>query len=211
MFSKVLRGDLVYCMDVQLSPAATRVLRLRGEGQTCLVALGLAREVNTVFNYCNELSVKVFERETALFVVDSISGRSSKGSRAVTAPCICRFKRYRRLPKNTRDDAGNIEKSDWPGAGAAAPAGPLAGFPSRSERFVIEGDRSTSRDVGLSLWDSYGLGRRRTACGQFQRRQPRTLVSQCLCASRAAGDERNKPSVRSILDRSVPSLGIDLG
>src|SRR5712664_2341719 len=26
----------------------------------------------------------------------------------------------------------------------------------------------------LSLWDSYGL-KRRTACGQFQRRQPRTL------------------------------------
>jgi putative transposase len=32
-----------------------------------------------------------------------------------------------------------------------------------------------------------------------------------VCVPQRVGDERNKPSVGSILDRSVPSLGIDLG
>src|SRR6202790_5789988 len=40
-----------------------RVLRLRVKDKHAAWLCGLAREVNTVFNYCNELSVKVFERE----------------------------------------------------------------------------------------------------------------------------------------------------
>src|ERR1700736_702129 len=44
-------------------PTATRVLRLRVKDKHASWLSGLAREVNTVFNYCNELSVKVFERE----------------------------------------------------------------------------------------------------------------------------------------------------
>src|SRR5260221_14380309 len=44
-------------------PTAVRVLRLRVKDKHASWLRGLAREVNTVFNYCNELSVKVFERE----------------------------------------------------------------------------------------------------------------------------------------------------
>jgi putative transposase len=44
-------------------PAAVRALRLRVKDKHATWLCGLAREVNTVFNYCNELSVKVFERE----------------------------------------------------------------------------------------------------------------------------------------------------
>src|SRR5471032_812155 len=43
-------------------PADVRVLRLRVKDKHA-VWLCLAREVNPVFNYCDELSVKVFERE----------------------------------------------------------------------------------------------------------------------------------------------------
>src|ERR1700680_3395732 len=42
---------------------AIRVLRLRVKDKYARWLSGLAREVNTVFNYCNELSGKVFERE----------------------------------------------------------------------------------------------------------------------------------------------------
>jgi hypothetical protein len=45
------------------SRASVRVLRLRVKDKHAKWLCGLAREVNTVFNYCNELSVKVFERE----------------------------------------------------------------------------------------------------------------------------------------------------
>ncbi len=40
-----------------------RVLRLRVKDKHAAWLASLAREVNTVFNYCNELSMKVFERE----------------------------------------------------------------------------------------------------------------------------------------------------
>jgi hypothetical protein len=83
---------------------SVRVLRLRVKDKHAPWLSGLAREVNTVFNYCNELSVKVFERER-------------------------RF--CRRLPKNMRGGADSIEKSDWRGVRAAVHAGPSAGFPSR--------------------------------------------------------------------------------
>jgi hypothetical protein len=43
--------------------SAVRVLRLRVKDKHAAWLCGLAREVNTVFNYCNDLSVKVFERE----------------------------------------------------------------------------------------------------------------------------------------------------
>src|ERR1700685_1425649 len=42
---------------------AVRTLRLRVKDKHAAWLCSLAREVNTVFNYCNELSVKVFERE----------------------------------------------------------------------------------------------------------------------------------------------------
>src|SRR5258706_4788316 len=48
-------------------PTALRVLRLRVKDKQASWLSGLAREVNTVFNYCNELSVKVFERERRFF------------------------------------------------------------------------------------------------------------------------------------------------
>ena len=44
---------------------AVRGLRLRVKDKHAAWLCGLAREVNTVFNYCNELSAKVFERERA--------------------------------------------------------------------------------------------------------------------------------------------------
>ena len=44
-------------------PITIRLLRLRVKDKHAKWLCGLAREVNTVFNYCNELSVKVFERE----------------------------------------------------------------------------------------------------------------------------------------------------
>ena len=43
--------------------SATRVLRLREKDKHAQWLAGLGREVNTVFNYCNELSIKVYERE----------------------------------------------------------------------------------------------------------------------------------------------------
>jgi len=39
----------------------------------------------------------------------------------------------------------------------------------------------------------------------------RWYLNVCVPRAQRAGGERNKPSVESILDRSIPSLGVDLG
>ena len=48
----------------------------------------------------------------------------------MTAPCICRFKRSRRLPKNMRGGADSTERYDWRGARAAVRAAPVRCFES---------------------------------------------------------------------------------
>ena len=62
----------------------------------------------------------------------------------------------------------------------------------------------------LSLWDSYGLGSVELRAGNFSE-DSRGRWYLNVCVPRARPEERNKPSVSSILDRSVPSVGIDLG
>src|SRR6202035_3825024 len=64
----------------------------------------------------------------------------------------------------------------------------------------------------LSLWDSYGLSHVELRAGNFSEdSRGRWYLNVCVPRAQRAGDERNKPSAGSILDRSVPSLGIDLG
>src|SRR5258706_7209159 len=68
---------------------AVRVLRLRVKDKHAAWLRGLAREVNTVFNYCNELSVKVFERERRFlsgFSFLALLNRESRGCCSLRAP-----------------------------------------------------------------------------------------------------------------------------
>jgi putative transposase len=50
-------------MSSHCRSSSIRVLHLRVKDKHAAWFASLAREVNTVFNYCNELSIKVFERE----------------------------------------------------------------------------------------------------------------------------------------------------
>jgi putative transposase len=64
----------------------------------------------------------------------------------------------------------------------------------------------------LSLWDSYGLGDFELRAGNFSEdSRGRWYLNVCVPRAERVADARNRPSIGSILDRSVPSLGIDLG
>jgi putative transposase len=64
----------------------------------------------------------------------------------------------------------------------------------------------------LSLWDSFGLKDFELRAGTFSEdARGRWYLNICVPRAQRSGGERNKPSVASILDRSIPSLGIDLG
>jgi len=61
----------------------TRVLRCRLKDKHSKFLAAQAREVNLVWNYCNELSVKVFEREHRFISAYEIAAYSSIWSGAI--------------------------------------------------------------------------------------------------------------------------------
>jgi putative transposase len=167
---------------------AVRVLRLRVKDKHATWLCSLAREVTTVFNYCSELSVKVFERERRF-----LSGFDfwpylkgvTRGDCALHLPVQAvqeiaeEYARRRRQHRKVR--------LAWRRNGGARRS--LGWIPFKVRTIRYRGGQIYFAGRWLSLWDSYDLSR-------FELR---------------AGEARDKPSVGSILDRSVPSLGIDLG
>jgi putative transposase len=164
--------------------SAVRVLRLRVKDKHAMWLGGLAREVNIVFNYCNALSVKVFERERRF-----LSG----------------FDFWPFLKGVTRGDC--------------ALHLPVQAVQEIAEEYARR--RRQHRKVRLG-WRKSGGARRSLGWIPFKVRTIRYRGGQiyfagrwylnvCVPRAQKVGDEKSKPSVGSILDRSVPSLGIDLG
>jgi putative transposase len=191
-------------------PTTVRVLRLRVKDKHAAWLCGLAREVNTVFNYCNELSVKVFERERRFlsgFDFWPFLKGVTRGDCALHLPVQAvqeiaeEYARRRRQHRKVR--------LAWRKSGGARRS--LGWIPFKVRTIRYRGGQIYFAGRWLSLWDSYGLSDFELRAGNFSE-DSRGRWYLNVCVPRAQlGDERNKPSVGSILDRSVPSLGIDLG
>jgi putative transposase len=188
---------------------AVRTLRLRVKDKHAAWLFGLAREVNTVFNYCNELSVKVFERERRFlsgFDFWPFLKGVTRGECALRLPARAvqeiaeeyarRRRQHRKVRLEWRKSCGARRSLGW--------------IPFKVRTIRYQGGQVYFAGRWLSLWDSYGLGSFELRAGNFSE-DSRGRWYLNVCVPRAQVDERNKPSVGSILDRSVPSLGIDLG
>jgi IS605 OrfB family transposase len=191
--------------------AAIRVLRLRVKDKHAPWLSGLAREVNTVFNYCNELSVKVFERERRFF-----SGFDfwpflkgvTRGECALNLPIQAvqeiaeEYARRRRQHRKV--------KLAWRRSGGARRS--LGWIPFKVRTIRYRGGQVYFAGRWLSLWDSFGLKDFELRAGNFSEdSRGRWYLNVCVPSAQRSGGERNKPSVGSILDLSTPSVGIDLG
>src|SRR5271156_5645054 len=188
---------------------AVRVLRLRVKDKHAAWLGVLAREVNTVFNYCNDLSVKVFERERRFlsgFDFWPFLKGVTRGECALQLPVQAvqeiaeEYARRRRQHRKVR--------LAWRKSGGARRS--LGWIPFKVRTICYRGGQIYFAGRWLSLWDSYGLGSFELRAGCFSE-DSRGRWHLNVCVPRAQPDERNKPSVGSILDRSVPSVGIDLG
>jgi putative transposase len=192
-------------------PTALRVLRLRVKDKHAAWLCGLAREVNTVFNYCNELSVKVFERERRFlsgFDFWPFLKGVTRGDCALHLPVQAvqeiaeEYARRRRQHRKVR--------LAWRKSGGARRS--LGWIPFKVRTIRYRRGQIYFAGRWLSLWDSYGLSSVELRAGNFSEdSRGRWYLNVCVPRTQRVGDERNKPSVGSILDRSVPSLGIDLG
>ena len=192
-------------------PLAVRVLRLRVKDKHAAWLSDLAREVNTVFNYCNELSVKVFERERRFlsgFDFWPFLKGATRGDCALQLPVQAvqeiaeEYARRRRQHKKIR--------LAWRKSGGARRS--LGWIPWKVRTIRYRGGQVYFAGRWLSLWDSYGLGNFELRAGNFtEDSRGRWYLNVCVPRVERAGDERNKPPVGAILASSVPSLGIDLG
>jgi putative transposase len=190
-------------------PSAVRVVRLRVKDKHAAWLCGLAREVNTVFNYCNELSVKVFERERQFlsgFDFWPFLKGVTRGDCALHLPVQAvqeiaeEYARRRRQHQKIR--------LAWRKSGGARRS--LGWIPFKVRTIRYRSGQIYFAGRWLSLWDSYGLGELRA--GNFSEdSRGRWYLNVCVPSVQRVGSERNKPPVSSILDRSLPSMGIDLG
>jgi putative transposase len=190
---------------------AMRTLRLRVKDKHAAWLSSLAREVNTVFNYCNELSVKVYERERRFlsgFDFWPFLKGVTRGDCALNLPVQAvqeiaeEYARRRRQHRKIR--------LAWRKSGGARRS--LGWIPFKVRTIRYQAGQVYFAGRWLSLWDSFGLKDFELRAGNFSEdSRGRWYLNVCVPSVQRSGGERNKPSAGSILDRSVPSIGIDLG
>jgi len=161
------------------------------------VALGLARGVNTVFNYCNELSVEL-SSENALFVGIRFLGRSSKGSRAATCALQLPVQAVQEIAEEYARRRRQHRKVRLAWRRSRGARRSLGWIPFKSNDSLSRG-AVTSPDGWLSLWDSYGLATSEFVRVIFSEDSRGTLVSDICVPARSAWEANaNKP----VRDRS---------
>jgi putative transposase len=203
--------DTIFVYTVFMSSIASkpvRVLRLRLKDKHASWLSGLAREVNIVFNYCNALSGRVFERERRFLsgydFWPYLSG-VTRGDCALALPVQTvqevseeyarRRRQHRKIALGWRKSAGTRRSLGW--------------IPFKVRTIRYRAGQVYFAGRWLSLWDSYGLGEFELRAGCLcEDSRGRWYLNVCV---RKASEPPVKPPATSILDRSVASVGIDLG
>jgi IS605 OrfB family transposase len=171
-------------------PTAVRFLRLRVKDKHAKWLGGLAREVNTVFNYCNELSVKVFERERRFlsgFDFWPFLKGVTRGDCALHLPVQAvqeiaeEYARRRRQHRKVR--------LAWRKSGGARRS---LGWILKVRTIRYRGGQIYFAGRWLSLWDSFGLGNFELRAGNFSEdSRGRWYLNVCVPRAQRAG-HRNR-------------------
>ena len=161
-----------------------RVLRLRVKDKHAAWLSSLAREVNTVFNYCNELSIKVFERERRFLsgfdFWPFLKGATTCGECALNLPVQAvqeiaeeyarRRRQHRKVRLAWRKSRGVRRSLGW------------VPFKVRTIRYHAGQVYFAGR--WLSLWDSFGLKDFELRAGNFSEdARGRRYLNVCVPAA----------------------------
>jgi transposase len=182
------------------SSTKTKVLRLRLKDKHAKFLSGLSREVNFVWNYCNELQITMFNRERRFLsgydFAKFTRGATKEGLRlhsqtvqAIEQEYATRRRQCRKVRLRWRKSTGNRRSLGW--------------IPFK--KVAIQASHGQVKFAGqwLSLWDSYGLDSYAIRTGNFcEDARGRWYLNACV-AVRVA-----EPTDRSSARRDV---GIDLG
>ena len=131
-----------------------RTLRIRIKDKHAKYLSALAREVNLVWNYVNELSFKVFQRERRFMsgydLQKYTNGASKEGLRlhsqtiqGIAAEYATRRKQFKKVKLAWRKSGGVRRSLGW--------------IPFKASGITYANGQIKYGKVWLSLWDSYGL------------------------------------------------------
>jgi putative transposase len=143
---------------------ATRVLRLRLKDKHAAQLCAMARDVNLVWNYCNELSAKVFERERRFIgtyeLHQYLAGASKEGLgvgsavfQEVAEELVRRRRQFKRVKLRWRSSRGARRSLGW--------------IPFKSRSLTYKAGQVSFQGLKLSLWDSYGLAAYKLGAGNI--------------------------------------------
>jgi len=182
------------------SATKTKVLKLRLKDKHAKFLSDLAREVNFVWNYCNELRITMFKRERRFLsgydFAKFTRGATKEGLhlhsqtvQAITEEYARRRRQFGKVRLGWRKSTGSRRSLGW--------------IPFK--RVAIQATHGQIKFAcqWLSLWDSYGLDAYQIRAGNFcEDARGRWYLNACVAVPMA------EPTDRSAAWRD---LGIDLG
>lgn len=183
---------------------STRVLRLRLKDKHAVSLRAMAREVNLVWNYCNELSLKILERErrfaSAYELQKYLNGASKQGlgiGSTVFQQVSVEFATRRRQFKK--------RQLRWRVSDRSRANYSLGWVPFKTGSLSYRGGQVTFQGLKLSLWDSYGLANYELGAGSISE-DSRGRWYLNVCVKVPAGRKPLAPET-ALQD----ALGVDLG
>ena len=165
-----------------------------------------AREVNLVWNYCNELSIKVWERErrfiSAYEIAAYTKGAAKEGLslhsqtiQAIAEEFVLRRRQFKKVRLSWRKSGGTRRSLGW--------------IPFKASAIAYKTGQIRYCKQFLSLWDSYGLADYALGTGSIcEDSRGRWYINITVKIKAPATPIY---SAREILDGTLPSTGIDLG
>lgn len=185
---------------------ATRTLRCRIKDKHAKLLSELAREVNLVWNYCNELSMKVLERERrfigAAELQRYLAGATKAGLslhsqtvQAVAQEYVLRRIQFKKPRLAWRKSGGSRRSLGW--------------IPFKASAIDYRHGQVRYGKRWLSLWDSYGLADYELGAGSLcEDARGRWYLNVTVKV-----DVPEKPvhPIRDVVAGALPAIGVDLG
>lgn len=177
----------------------TRTLRLRLKDKHAVLLREHARAVNMVWNFCNELSLKHFERKREFLSAYDMQpytkgaskelGVHSQTVQAVQEEFVTRRKQFKKVKLRWRVSRGSRRSLGW--------------IPFKASAIRYKGGQVWYAGRPLSLWDSYGLQHYELGAGSFSEdSRGRWYFNVTVKIPELVGPREKDPT---------RSLGIDLG
>lgn len=165
-----------------------------------------AKEVNLVWNYCNELSMKVWEREhrfiSAFDIARYTRGATKEGLtlhsqtvQAIAEEYVTRRRQSKKIKLSWRKSGGARRSLGW--------------IPIKASAVRYQAGQLRYGKKLLSLWDSYSLGKYEFGQGSFSEDARGRWYFNITVKQQAP--DRPACSAEAVITGDVPAVGIDLG